>query len=82
MWTDLPIFVGLFTKINLFLEISHFVFLFLDIMITMGFVRDEINDALINQKYDEVMATYILLGRKAPEVSFSPFHINVNYFLS
>ena len=51
-------------------------------MITMGFVRDEINDALINQKYDEVMATYILLGRKSPEVSFSPFHINVNYFLS
>uniref|UniRef100_A0A8C2RS87 Serine/threonine-protein kinase SIK3 n=1 Tax=Capra hircus TaxID=9925 RepID=A0A8C2RS87_CAPHI len=39
----------------------------IDIMITMGFVRDEINDALINQKYDEVMATYILLGRKAPE---------------
>lgn len=79
MWTNLPIFVGLFTKIN-FRNFTFF--LFLDIMITMGFVRDEINDALINQKYDEVMATYILLGRKAPEVSFSPFHINVNYFLS
>uniref|UniRef100_A0A8C0WIT9 non-specific serine/threonine protein kinase n=1 Tax=Castor canadensis TaxID=51338 RepID=A0A8C0WIT9_CASCN len=39
----------------------------IDIMITMGFIRDEINDALINQKYDEVMATYILLGRKPPE---------------
>uniref|UniRef100_A0A2I3HWS0 non-specific serine/threonine protein kinase n=1 Tax=Nomascus leucogenys TaxID=61853 RepID=A0A2I3HWS0_NOMLE len=39
----------------------------IDIMITMGFARDEINDALINQKYDEVMATYILLGRKPPE---------------
>uniref|UniRef100_A0A673TL47 Serine/threonine-protein kinase SIK3 n=1 Tax=Suricata suricatta TaxID=37032 RepID=A0A673TL47_SURSU len=39
----------------------------IDIMVTMGFVRDEINDALINQKYDEVMATYILLGRKPPE---------------
>ena len=36
-------------------------------MITMGFVRDEINDALINQKYDEVMATYTLLGGKPPE---------------
>lgn len=36
-------------------------------MVTMGFLRDEINDALINQKYDEVMATYILLGRKPPE---------------
>uniref|UniRef100_A0A8C0WS76 non-specific serine/threonine protein kinase n=1 Tax=Castor canadensis TaxID=51338 RepID=A0A8C0WS76_CASCN len=41
----------------------------IDIMITMGFIRDEINDALINQKYDEVMATYILLGRKPPEVT-------------
>uniref|UniRef100_A0A673TA97 Serine/threonine-protein kinase SIK3 n=1 Tax=Suricata suricatta TaxID=37032 RepID=A0A673TA97_SURSU len=41
----------------------------IDIMVTMGFVRDEINDALINQKYDEVMATYILLGRKPPEVT-------------
>ncbi|KAB1258526.1 Serine/threonine-protein kinase MARK1 [Camelus dromedarius] len=39
----------------------------IDIMITMGFARDEINDTLINQKYDEVMATYILLGRKPPE---------------
>jgi hypothetical protein len=66
-------------KINPFSENLHF---FLDIMITMGFIRDEINDALINQKYDEVMATYILLGRKPPEVSFLPFLINVNYFLS
>ncbi|KAI5942404.1 Serine/threonine-protein kinase MARK1 [Manis javanica] len=39
----------------------------IDIMLTMGFARDEINDALINKKYDEVMATYILLGRKPPE---------------
>lgn len=51
-------------------------------MVTMGFLRDEINDALINQKYDEVMATYILLGRKPPEVSCSPFQIHVHYFLS
>lgn len=50
-------------------------------MVTMGFARDEINDALINQKYDEVMATYILLGRKPPEVSSLPFQINVNCFL-
>ncbi|XP_053164769.1 serine/threonine-protein kinase MARK1 isoform X6 [Hemicordylus capensis] len=39
----------------------------IDIMVTMGFARDEIHDSLVNQKYDEVMATYLLLGRKAPE---------------
>ncbi|XP_060128970.1 serine/threonine-protein kinase MARK1 isoform X3 [Zootoca vivipara] len=39
----------------------------IDIMVTMGFARDEIHDALVNQKYDEVMATYLLLGRKPPE---------------
>lgn len=65
--------VNLFTKINPFSEKLLFFFLFLDIMVTMGFARDEINDALINQKYDEIMATYILLGRKPPEVSSLPF---------
>lgn len=70
MLASFLIFFGLFMKINPF---SENFFLFLDIMVTMGFARDEINDALINQKYDEVMATYILLGRKPPEVSSLPF---------
>ena len=35
---------------------------------TMGFPKDEILDSLAGQKYDEVMATYLLLGRKTPEV--------------
>nr|XP_020642212.1 serine/threonine-protein kinase MARK1 isoform X6 [Pogona vitticeps] len=39
----------------------------IDIMVAMGFARDEIHDSLVNQKYDEVMATYLLLGRKPPE---------------
>uniref|UniRef100_A0A803T911 Serine/threonine-protein kinase MARK1 n=1 Tax=Anolis carolinensis TaxID=28377 RepID=A0A803T911_ANOCA len=39
----------------------------IDIMVTMGFAREEIHDSLVNQKYDEVMATYLLLGRKPPE---------------
>lgn len=74
---NLHIFVGLFTKINPFSGNLHFIyyFLFLDVMVTMGFARDEINDALINQKYDEVMATYILLGRKPPEVSVHLFRL-------
>lgn len=37
-------------------------------MVTMGFPKDEITDSLHGQKYDDVMATYLLLGRKAPEV--------------
>uniref|UniRef100_A0AAX7VE44 non-specific serine/threonine protein kinase n=1 Tax=Astatotilapia calliptera TaxID=8154 RepID=A0AAX7VE44_ASTCA len=40
----------------------------IELMVTMGFPKDEITDSLQNQKYDEVMATYLLLGRKAPEV--------------
>lgn len=39
-----------------------------ELMVTMGFPKDEITDSLQNQKYDDVMATYLLLGRKAPEV--------------
>lgn len=40
-----------------------------ELMVTMGFPNDEISESLKGQKFDEVMATYLLLGRKAPEVS-------------
>uniref|UniRef100_UPI003AAD5F10 MAP/microtubule affinity-regulating kinase 4 n=1 Tax=Centroberyx gerrardi TaxID=166262 RepID=UPI003AAD5F10 len=36
----------------------------IDVMVGMGFTRHEIKDALTNQKYDEVTATYLLLARK------------------
>nr|DBA27277.1 TPA: hypothetical protein GDO54_011440 [Pyxicephalus adspersus] len=39
----------------------------IDVMITMGFSKEEINESVCNHKYDEVMATYLLLGRKPPE---------------
>lgn len=42
---------------------------FSELMVTMGFPKDEITESLQSQKYDDVMATYLLLGRKAPEVS-------------
>uniref|UniRef100_A0A8C5AJ33 non-specific serine/threonine protein kinase n=1 Tax=Gadus morhua TaxID=8049 RepID=A0A8C5AJ33_GADMO len=41
----------------------------IELMITMGFPKDEITESLLGQKYDDVMATYLLLGRKAPEGS-------------
>lgn len=39
-----------------------------DLMVGMGYCRDEINDSLAKMKYDDITATYLLLGRKAAEV--------------
>uniref|UniRef100_A0A8D3DHV9 MAP/microtubule affinity-regulating kinase 3 n=1 Tax=Scophthalmus maximus TaxID=52904 RepID=A0A8D3DHV9_SCOMX len=39
----------------------------IELMVTMGFPKDEITESLQGQKYDEVMATYLLLGRKGSE---------------
>uniref|UniRef100_A0A3Q1FHK2 MAP/microtubule affinity-regulating kinase 3 n=1 Tax=Acanthochromis polyacanthus TaxID=80966 RepID=A0A3Q1FHK2_9TELE len=50
----------------------------IELMVTMGFPKDEITESLQSQKYDDVMATYLLLGRKAPEVSwFDLSHLGV-----
>ncbi len=39
-------------------------FVFSEIIVGMGFTPEEIKDALLNQKYNEVTATYLLLGLK------------------
>ncbi|XP_056137058.1 serine/threonine-protein kinase MARK1 isoform X2 [Lampris incognitus] len=39
----------------------------IELMVTMGFPRDEVSEALIGQQYNDVMATYLLLGRKPNE---------------
>ncbi|XP_053532964.1 MAP/microtubule affinity-regulating kinase 4 isoform X1 [Ictalurus punctatus] len=36
----------------------------IEVMVGMGFTTDNIKDALLNQKYNEVTATYLLLGLK------------------
>lgn len=40
-----------------------------DIMLRMGYSLEEIQDSLINQKYNDVMATYLLLDYRNSEVS-------------
>ncbi|KAM4627713.1 LOW QUALITY PROTEIN: MAP/microtubule affinity-regulating kinase 4 [Polymixia lowei] len=37
----------------------------IEVMVGMGYSRDDIKDALTKQKYNEVTATYLLLGRKS-----------------
>uniref|UniRef100_A0A8C9YLB4 non-specific serine/threonine protein kinase n=1 Tax=Sander lucioperca TaxID=283035 RepID=A0A8C9YLB4_SANLU len=43
----------------------------IDVMVGMGYNLEEIQDSLAKMKYDEITATYLLLGRKASEVQTS-----------
>ncbi|XP_061922018.1 serine/threonine-protein kinase MARK2 isoform X11 [Entelurus aequoreus] len=42
-----------------------------DIMIQMGFSQEELQDSLVNQKYNDVMATYLLLDYRNSELEES-----------
>ena len=46
----------------------------LEKLIEMGYSRAEIEDSLSNHKFDDIYATYLLLGRRSTDVS-------LNYFL-
>lgn len=41
----------------------------LEALASMGYTRSEIEDSLGQAKYDDVFATYLLLGRKTTDVS-------------
>jgi len=41
-----------------------------DMMMNMGYSRKEIEESLIQQKYNDVMATYLLLARRGSDVSY------------
>ena len=38
-------------------------------MVNMGYSRQNIEDSVIHQKFDDIQATYLLLGRRTTDVS-------------
>ncbi|KAM4691013.1 MAP/microtubule affinity-regulating kinase 3 isoform 7-T7 [Rhinophrynus dorsalis] len=54
----------------------------IDIMIGMGYSREEIQESLSKMKYDEITATYLLLGRKSSELDASDSSSNSNLSLA
>ncbi|XP_063059225.1 serine/threonine-protein kinase MARK2 isoform X2 [Engraulis encrasicolus] len=43
-----------------------------DLMLKMGYSHEKIEDSLVQQKYNDVMATYLLLGFRTPEEELIP----------
>uniref|UniRef100_A0A8C5Q9I4 non-specific serine/threonine protein kinase n=1 Tax=Leptobrachium leishanense TaxID=445787 RepID=A0A8C5Q9I4_9ANUR len=54
----------------------------IDIMIGMGYSREEIQESLSKMKYDEITATYLLLGRKSSELDASDSSSSSNLSLA
>jgi len=42
-----------------------------DLMLNMGYSRKDIEESLMQQKYNDVMATYLLLARRGSDVSYA-----------
>ncbi|XP_060070581.1 serine/threonine-protein kinase MARK1-like isoform X11 [Ylistrum balloti] len=43
----------------------------IEIMVNMGYSRKDIEDSITNQKYDDIQATYLLLGRRSSDLEGS-----------
>ncbi|XP_037393800.1 MAP/microtubule affinity-regulating kinase 3 isoform X20 [Pygocentrus nattereri] len=54
----------------------------IDIMVGMGYSREEIHESLTRMKYDEITATYLLLGRKPTELEASDSSSSSNLSLA
>ncbi|KAF4070782.1 hypothetical protein AMELA_G00277520 [Ameiurus melas] len=54
----------------------------IDIMVGMGYSREEIHESLTRMKYDEITATYLLLGRKPTELDAADSSSNSNLSLT
>lgn len=49
-------------------------------MLALGYARREVEESLKLNKYDDVMATYLLVVKKASEVSLSCYFKYLQYF--
>ncbi|XP_055729235.1 MAP/microtubule affinity-regulating kinase 3-like isoform X4 [Salvelinus fontinalis] len=54
----------------------------IDIMVGMGYTREEVTESLTRMKYDEITATYLLLGRKSTELEASDSSSSSNLSLA
>ncbi|KAL4656358.1 MAP/microtubule affinity-regulating kinase 3 isoform X5 [Arapaima gigas] len=54
----------------------------IDIIVGMGYSREEIQESLSRMKYDEITATYLLLGRKSTELEASDSSSSSNLSLA
>lgn len=52
-----------------FCRFNDHILFFSEIMVNMGYSRQNIEDSVIHQKFDDIQATYLLLGRRTPDVS-------------
>uniref|UniRef100_A0A8C7VPK2 non-specific serine/threonine protein kinase n=1 Tax=Oncorhynchus mykiss TaxID=8022 RepID=A0A8C7VPK2_ONCMY len=54
----------------------------IDIMVEMGYTQEEVTESLTRMKYDEITATYLLLGRKSTELEASDSSSSSNLSLA